>query len=336
MQYPPNKRPRLSPNPTSPYPQSPGVYTGSPFLSPNQVQPPPFHAPQPVQQLQADGPMNNFNRPVMGPPARPDKDKQQKEKGTNVEDLSDVLALAGVDVKDEESALTQYNLHSSQSFSSSTATPGQSFGANYGQLPPGAGPFSQATQTEQSVEDEVYRKHKTAARALAENQVKELNSPFLQANSVRRRLQGKAWEMGVKVNVDGLFDPIKAETPRPATVTGMVDHDQKTGIVSVSQPSLLEENSSFAEMLSLLSLAANERIRGLLEDAFRLSRGRQISAEGVVAPGFESLATGNGVPKTTTAIPQTVTGTAWEEAPQSAVSPMTLVPSKRKPSHHVV
>jgi len=267
----------------------------------------------------------------MGPPARPDKDKEkQKEKGTNVEDLSDVLALAGVDVKDEESALTQYNLHGSQSFTSGTVTPGNSFSSyQYGQLPSGSGPFSQPSQTEVSVEQEVYRRHKDAARALSENHAKPLNNPFLLANAVRRRVQSKAWEMGVKVNVDGLFDPIKLENPKPTT-TATVDAEKPTGIVSVSQPSLLDESSSFADLLSLLSLAANERIRDLLEDAFRISRGRQVSAQGVVTPGFESLATGNGVPQPTNVIPLNITGTTWEEPPPSAISPMTLIPHKRK------
>lgn len=114
---PPLKRPRLSPNPQSPYSSQSPYNSPSPanIALPNQVfsspyygapvngappsnstyyntinNPPPASAPPPTMPNQAGS---------MGPPSRP------SDKPTDMNELSDVLLGSGVDLREEEAAL---------------------------------------------------------------------------------------------------------------------------------------------------------------------------------------------------------------------------------------
>lgn len=116
---PPLKRPRLSPNPQSPYSsQSPYNSPSLPNIGlPNQV----FSSPYYGSQVNGAPPSNNGNNyyntmanappnsappPTMsnqagsmGPPSRPN------DKPTDMNELSDVLLNSGVDLREEEAAL---------------------------------------------------------------------------------------------------------------------------------------------------------------------------------------------------------------------------------------
>ncbi|EKG12613.1 Transcription initiation factor TFIID component TAF4 [Macrophomina phaseolina MS6] len=341
MPVPPaNKRQRMSPNPGSPY----TPYHNSPYSSvPNT--PAQSHAPLPFNQPQPPEQSFDASRGApgsMGPPQRPaDKqDKPEKEKATDINDLSDVIGASGIDLREEENYLAQtyQNQHQNNSFNTSfsqspaTLSPNNSFNAlsqgSFGNYPAfqGAGPVSQPPVSQKTVEEELFEKHKAAARALAEKSQQELNDPFCRGNTIRHKIGRHTYEQGVKFNVDGLYDRINKDQPQGVNGTQAAGPDG-TGVVKAQAAALLDSNAPLAEILTLLSLATKERLRGILEDSYALSRARQLSSHGVVPPDFADIATGNGAPKSTTAVPTSVTKTAWDQ-PESAVSP-TTVPSKR-------
>lgn len=342
MAMPPaNKRQRLSPNPGSPYtPYHNSPYSSMPNTPAQSHTPLPFNQPQPPEQ--------NFDASrgappgSMGPPQRPaDKqEKPEKEKATDINDLSDVIGASGIDLREEENYLAQtyQNQHQNNSFNTSfsqspaTLSPNTSFNAlsqgSFGSHPAfqGAGPVSQPPVSQKSVEEELFEKHKAAARSLAEKSQQELNYPFCRGNTIRHKIGRHTYDQGVKFNVDGLYDRINKDQPQAVSGTQAAGPDG-TGIVKAQAAALLDANAPLTEILTLLSLATKERLRGILEDAYALSRSRQLSSHGVVPPEFADIATGNGAAKSVTAVPTSVTKTAWDQ-PESAVSPMT-VPMKR-------
>lgn len=110
----PNKRQRLSPDPRSPY-SSPSM---SNIALPNQVFSSPHYGVQPNgPSAYANSSYNNANSPpappashpaqggTMGPPSRP----ADKDKPTDMNELSDVLAGSGVDLREEEANLVRIN-----------------------------------------------------------------------------------------------------------------------------------------------------------------------------------------------------------------------------------
>ncbi|KAF2466445.1 uncharacterized protein BDR25DRAFT_269022 [Lindgomyces ingoldianus] len=341
---PPNKRQRLSPNPPSPYPSPypqspyatsppPGQYLSHPG-TPAHVQPQQsFHQPQPYQQA------NNMDpRPIHGsmPPPRVPYSKSQdtaelekaNPRDMDVNNISDVLTGSGIDLRAEEENLLGHRSYgnSFNSQTSSTISPHGSFNqwsqqaAGHGAFQ-GTGPLSQPVSQEEQ-EAELRQKHERAARALAEQTQSPLNDPFLQANVVRRKVADRAYEHGISVNLEGLFDKIP-QAPQNVTRTTMQGANGES-ITRLEADSLLNREASFVEVLTLLTLAAEERIRTVLEDATALSRGRQSTSHGVVPPNLVEIAATNGDVKPTTAVPNNLSKTTWE-APDSAVSPMTVL-----------
>lgn len=277
---------------------------------------------------------------LMGPPQRPANRIEKADKQTDINDLSDLIQAAGVDLREEENYLTQSyrNIHgadaatSFNSQTSSTMSPNNSFNqwssqqSGDQQAWRGSGLASQQPMTEQNVEEELFHKHKKAARALAEKGQAHLNNPFLQSQILRQRLGKAAHDNGVMLNVEGLFDRIPQE-PRGVHGVAATGPDG-TAIVHAKADSLLDANASLVDLLSLISLATNERLRGIAEDAYAVSRGRQAGSHGLVPPEFSDIATGSGPSQPATAIPSHITKSTWE--PDSAISPMTVLPRKRK------
>lgn len=338
---PANKRQRLSPNPGSPYaPYHNSPYSSMPNTPAQSHTPLPFNQPQPPEQnLDA----SRGAPGSMGPPQRPaDKqDKPEKEKATDINDLSDVIGASGIDLREEENYLAQtyQNQHQNSSFNTSfsqspaTVSPNNSFNAlsqgsfgSYGAFH-GAGPVSQPPVSQKTVEEELFEKHKAAARSLAEKTQQELNDPFCRGNTIRQKIGHHAFDQGVKFSVEGLYDRIHKDQPQGVSATQATGPDG-AGMVKAQAAALLDANAPLAEILTLLSLATKERLRGVLEDAYALSRSRQMGSHGVVPPEFADIATGSGAAKSATVVPASVTKTAWDQ-PDSAISPLS-VPMKRK------
>jgi hypothetical protein len=363
---PPAKRQRVSPTPPSPapyhspfgnspygqsHPQSP--YATSPHFqqqgghlsvpgSPATQQPPPFHQPQPYQQqngMQPQRPPPGSMPPPQAPASKLATDDAELEKPngreSDINGLSDVLSGSFVDLRAEEEMLLQssQNRGYGASFNSqgtgSTMTPNTSFNKWSQQGGHGAfqgnGPLSQSlTQTEH--EAEFLRKHEQAARILNESAQQPLTDPFLAANVLRHRIAKRAYDTGIQVNVDGLFDKIPDKAPRDSTRTTQAGANGEQ-IVGLEAASLLNQNASLVEILSLLSLAAEERIRTLVEDAYALSQGRQHTSNGVIPPQLVDIAVVDKDAEAKMVAPVNILKTPWE-APDSAVSPRTTA-SKR-------
>lgn len=278
----------------------------------------------------------------MPPPKVPASKAQDGElekanpRDMDVNNISDVLTGSGIDLRAEEEFLTHsFGNRNQDSFysqaSSSTISPQGSYNVNWSQASghgafQGHGPLSQPMSQEDQ-EKELLRKHERAARALAESAQAPLTDPFLLAGNVRQRIATRAYQHGIQVNLEGVFDRIP-ETPQN------VQRNKVTGangeaIVSLQADSLLNQNAPFVEILSLISLACEDRARTILEDAFALAQSRQNTSDGIVPPNLADIAVAKGEAKATTTPPTNVSKTAWE-APDSAASPNAVMNNTRK------
>jgi hypothetical protein len=356
---PPAKRQRVDQNPTSPYqspfpasPYTPNQYgggalsPGSPYLSvpqsPAAAYPAQsFNQPQPYQYPN-DG-QSRHPQGSMPPPKVPyskTQDNAELEKANprdmDVNNISDVLTGSGIDLRAEEEALTSFGRSYGNSFNSqasgSTISPHGSFnwsqGANGHGAFQGNGPLSQPVTQEQQ-EAELLRKHEEAARALAERAQAPLTDPFLWAGILRQRITSRCYENGIQTNLEGLFDriPPRQQNVARASVTG----SNGESITALSADSLLSQEAPYVDILALITLAAEERMRTLLEDAFALAQNRRHTSQGLVPPNLVDLALAKeGETYEATIMPNNTSKSAWEAAPDSAVSPMTVSASKRK------
>jgi hypothetical protein len=272
----------------------------------------------------------------MPPPKMPyskAQDNSELEKSNprdmDVNNISDVLNGSIVDLRAEEELLQHYsgNRNHGVSFNSqasgSTVTPSGSFNnwsqqANHGAFQ-GTGPLSQSMSQEQQ-EAEFLRKHEQAARILNETAQHPLTDPFLAANVLRHRIAKRAYDTGIQVNVDGLFDKIPEKTPRDARATQGGANGEL--IVGLEAASLLNQSASLVEILSLLTLAAEERVRTVVEDAYALSQGRQHTSHGVIPPQLVDIAVVEKDAVSKAVAPVNILKSPWE-APDSAVSGKT-------------
>lgn len=258
---------------------------------------------------------------VMGPPSRP------IDKPTDMNELTDVLLGSGVDLKEEEAALVNRYNHWSQpqtnaSFSSNSATFFNSSGiqgSNTGtysaprdfdtlsQNVPGdkssfygAGTFNQPATHYQSVEEIVEEQRKKALRRKNEIRQYHLNDPFLLASTVIRHINKHSQSMQVTVPQHGLYSNPHSQRVQEVVVSGP---DKNEVMVALKNQDLLYLDSPLVELLTLLSLATEERIRTLVEDSATLAKGRRIGSHGVVPSDLVDLAIGNGTAEPVNALP---------------------------------
>lgn len=219
---------------------------------------------------------------------------------------------------------TYRNVHKNPSFNSSfgsnttVASPNNSFGlvsqGSFGTQPAfgGSGPISQPTMSEESIQEELDRKHRAAALALNEKRQQHLNDPFLQANNIRHRMHRIAYDQGVALNVEGLYDKLPE---RPPGVQGVSATGPNGTAAAVKAHGLLQETAPLAEILTLVSLAANERVRSLVDESYAIARGRRYGSHGVVPPNLSDLAIGDNESTAASEIPR-ITNSAWEKVPE--------------------
>lgn len=278
---------------------------------------------------------------TMGPPPRPNpaikQEKEEKEKISDISDISDAVFGSGIDLRDEENYLTNtFRNQLGQSFDSGTTSATNSFGqisqGSFGNQPAfgGSGSISQSIETQESVEQELNRKHQAAARAWALQHEHPLRDSFLSGNTIRYRIHNIAVQQGVTLDVRGLWEPEKKPTGLPPTkpqgVNGVtsVGADgvgvaalQAKSIPETTSHAVLEESARYADILALLSVAANERLRGLLDEAYTLARGRRYGDNGVVPPDFQDIATGEGR-RSASVKATSITGTSWDKTQEPA------------------
>jgi len=143
-------------------------------------------------------------------------------------------------------------------------------------------------------------------------------------NTVRHRVHRIALDQGVTLDIKGLYEPDRKQlnpTNQPRGVNGTTAVGQDgVGVVAVQAQSIpearahayLDETSRYADVLSLLSLAANERLRSLLDDAYTLARGRRYGSHGIVPPDLQDLAIGEDR-RAASVKSESITGTSWDQ-----------------------
>ena len=362
---PPAKRQRLSPQPGSPayspfsaspyqtptyttpyatsptanqylHPQSPSTMQSSHSFN----QPQPYQHPQPNAMDPRPYPQGSMPPPKVPFSKMQDTGELEKAnaKDLDVNNISDVLTGSGIDIRAEEEAMlhTVGSRNYGTSFNSqgtgSTLSPHGSFN-QWGQQTghgayQGTGSVSQPV-TQEQLEGELMQKHQRAARAANESSTLHLADPFLYAAALRQRIAKRAYEHGISVNLEGLFDKIPEHSPSNVGRTTMTGSDGGS-IVGLQATSLLNQNAPLVELLSYISLAAQERMRTVVEDAFALAQGRRNTADGTVHPNLADIAAADGAYTTKTVVSPNLSKTAWEAAPDSAVSPTTVTAQKRE------
>jgi hypothetical protein len=232
----------------------------------------------------------------MGPPSKPPV--------VNPANLTDVLEASGIDLAAEEANLTQSfnatsdSFNSTQSMGSNNAPVSghnsfneyhqQSYGG-HGSYYANGGNFTAPPQPYKSPEEVAEERRRAAVRAQAVAKQYHLDDPFLQGYPLRTRVQTAAYNSGV-----GL--PFDKEQLNPNQESELGRYQSKkmigpdgVGVMSI-KGQLVSRDAPLAEMLALVSLAAAERVRGLVEDAVAIARGRQAGSQGVVPVEWQDLA----------------------------------------------
>ncbi|KAK4505618.1 hypothetical protein PRZ48_003581 [Zasmidium cellare] len=355
---PPPKRQRLSPDPRSPQNGTP-TYANSPHgfppyaYGPQSVQSPyspnsfagspqnSFHTPQPYPQQQLPySPLAQTPQPqqrpsqISPPPPNSSRDmppppRPVKEEKDNVEDIGDMLSGSGINLKEEENYLhgmwnnrfgggDSFATNQSTSFGSSTMSPNNSF--NYLQSFGSSGPDGAFAgtlgrpQTQEEIEEEAKKKRAEAARKQAERDQYHLNKQFLECNCVRNRMHARAAENAVRLDVQGVY----LRNPDQAQV--LTNGAKSEGVAEIKPESKIEAGVAYEQILSLISIAAGERFRGMVDEAYGIARARRYGDHGrVVPPEFADIAEGEGKKSQETVVPESVTGTSWDKTQDSAM-----------------
>lgn len=238
-------------------------------------------------------------------------------------ELSDVLISSGVDLKAEEAALlNQFVAPGKQqaetSFSTNLSNSFNSFESNFsgGYIPSnvnvlsqnvpsdrssfyGAGTFNQPPGPYQSQEDRAESDRKRANKVKLERRQYHLNTPFLFAAWLQRRLTDQAHKNQVIIPTTGLLSSTN-QSGQEVAVAGPDKHEL---IVTLKGEDLLYHDAPLVEILTLISLAAEERVKAVVEDAATLANGRRIGSHGIVPADLTDLAVGGEAFESVTALP---------------------------------
>ncbi|KAL1967430.1 hypothetical protein VTN77DRAFT_3215 [Rasamsonia byssochlamydoides] len=298
---PPPKRQRLSPLPQSqsPYaspsfgtmqlPQNPAPAMNGTNINGMASTPGPAPTPIPAPAPAPPG--------SMGPPSRP------VEKPTDASELTDVLVSSGIDVKEEEAYLTNSYAPTAMqaqqpqrpplpvlntSFTSQVSTPGTTSTGTSFDLSQARPPSTQesiyvADPSSQPFKDpnEPTRENTQAARRAQYH----LQEPFLLTKVLEQKLQKRGFELGVRIPTEGLFHPVPGR-PQPIEVTG----PDGSSTVRKGQTILNQEGAPLVDILTLMSLCCEERLRMVLEYASTLSKSRRLHSHGAVPAEWKDVA----------------------------------------------
>ena len=275
----------------------------------NPVPPRGTQSPAPLPQL----PITNQPSGTMGPPSKP-----QIDKPTDINQLQDVLQGSGIDIAQEDAALINSFRQQAEETSSIAGAGGVNGHIGTGYQPRnqpnhyasnvpgardsfyGAGTFNQPPVPIRDPEEEKAAAEKKAKRALAEQKQHHLNAPFLNAGWVKKRITDAADTTKIKTNVPGVLQPGPNAQPTSMYVHGPDGHDN---LVKLRGEELLYMDSPFTEILTLISLAAEERMKAIVEDAAALAKSRKTQSSGVVPTDMIELADKTGATEVEAVLP---------------------------------
>lgn len=237
---------------------------------------------------------------IMGPPSKPVE--KPKEDGA---DPMDVLGGTGIDLREEE----QYTFQMYNSSFNSQITGSQSgtisSGHSFTQFPPGdestffgAGPANAVAEKVNDKSQDEYMKKvadkawQDAAHNLAVSRQKELNNPFLRVHELQRKMEKITREHGLTLNMDskgtmGYFKLPHQFQQREVRVETRVGPD---ATLVRTDGTFVPLDSMLVDQVALLSIATKHRLRGLIEDAAKLAKGRQTGSHGVVPDEWADVA----------------------------------------------
>lgn len=262
----------------------------------------------------------------MGPPSKPVE--KPKEDGM---DVMDVLGGTGVDLREEEQYTFQMYNSSFNSQLSGSQSGTISSGNSFTQFPPGdersfygAGPANAAAEKANTKSQDEYHKKAAdkawhdAARNLALSRQRELDNPFLQVGLVNMRAQKIARDNGLMLHTDpkGMMGTMKLpdnfqqrDVRVQTAVAGGV-------ALTATNGNFLPADSMLVDQLALLSIATKHRLRGLIEDAAKLAKGRRIGSHGIIPDEWADAAAPSN-PDGSSLVTEGAPRSGWE----SAVSP---------------
>ncbi|RAL05504.1 uncharacterized protein BO80DRAFT_373072 [Aspergillus ibericus CBS 121593] len=304
---PPFKRQRLSPLPQS---QSPYASPSFGTLQLPQHQPTPLNGANLGMNGMPQSPAPPPPPPgAMGPPSRP------AEKATDAAELTDVLASSGIDVREEEAYLTssysgpgvqaqqpprpqQPPIPQQQppppavntSFASQASTGTVSTAPSFGEPSPYKPPTTQdsfyaepSTQPPAPFKDpnEPTREDTEAARRAQYH----LQHSFLLTKVLEQKLQKRGFELGVRIPAEGLYHPVPGRQ-QPIEVTG----PDGSSIIRSGQTILNQTGAPLLDILSLMSISCEERLRTVVDYSSTLARSRRAHSHGVVPADWEDMA----------------------------------------------
>jgi hypothetical protein len=267
----------------------------------------------------------------MGPPSRP------VEKATDIRSLEDTLAGTGVNIDEEERNLTATSFPSfgQRTPGSSFQTHNTSFGTNStnGSFENSQGPTGEAggygygansypnqASAEQLTPEEIQRRKENQANwDAARHSQHGLWKMFLAGDPLERRLNDRAYEQGVKTPKDGLYYATKGidRPPQRTLVNGL---DGASQIIDQGETIIhSREGQTLGDVLKLISLAAKERMTGLVDLSARLAQERRDHSKGRVPTEWKSVAA---VPATSSTGEEIATGPA--AAPSLKRTPCAL------------
>lgn len=241
---------------------------------------------------------------TMGPPSRP------TDRATDAAELTDVLASSGIDVREEEAYLTssysapgaqvqhppraaQAHLpalntsFTSQSSAGATGSAGGSFTTDPSFLRPA--PTQESMYTEPSSQPSVPFKdpnEPTREDTLAARRAQyHLQEPFLLTKVLEHKLQKRGSELGVRIPSEGLYHPMPGRS-QPIEATG----PDGSSVVRTGQTIINQEGAPLVDILNLLSLSCEDRLRSVVEYSSTLARSRRAHSHGVVPIEWRDLA----------------------------------------------
>ena len=256
----------------------------------------------------------------MGPPSRP------VDKATDIRSLEDTLSGTGVNIDEEERNLTapsfpsfgqrtpgsSFQTHNSTSFGTNSTN--GSFEDNQGPAGDGSGyaygahSYPNHGNAEQLTPEEIQRRKENQANwDAARHSQHALWKMFLAGDPLERRLNDRAYEQGIKTPKEGLYYATRGidRPPQRTIVNGL---DGASQIIDRGETIIhSKEGQTLGDVLKLVSLAAKERVTGLVDLAARLSQERRDHSRGKVPADWKSVAA---VPATGSADGEVAAGSA--------------------------
>ncbi|KAK5703879.1 hypothetical protein LTR97_002892 [Elasticomyces elasticus] len=320
----------------SPY-GSPTTYAGSPQAFNTPQWHPQWQNQSTPRSVAMSPPAQTTSAGMMPPPPRPNKEDKE-ERNVNIDDIGDSLYGSGVSIKDEENYLLNVfqNRHGANtanesfastanntSFASSSTTGAGNTSFNHLPTLASHSAFSGTLGPTQSQDhiDQVTQRARAAAsvsRNLAHQHPLSSGNQFLLTNPLRKRLMARAHEQGVSVNTSGLWQRAgQPQAHETRVMMGSGVNGAAEGLASVvvdTRPEFTaSKGDAFEVVLSLVCLAVEGRLRGLVEDG-----ARRYGDHGRVAPEFAGVAQGLGGAVEEVVVPEAVTGGNWDRVDAAA------------------